>query len=203
MNKDLDYRNRENYERMRENSLSERSAERIRERREKISREEQKSRMRILAGAVAVCVALAIGAGSMAVRGIQDRMTIDELSHDFQAEVIGPETHRTNDNTGYFYDYNDIANKIEDSDNIDEAIYLLDLNIGDYQTGLVLEHTDFKSFTHYKEVRGYESTEDFQKDMYKRVLLSCEIDEKQAELQRMNEEHPQTVTISYDKGGKQ
>ena len=98
----------------------------------------------------------------------------------------------------------DIAKKVEQSDNVDQSIYFVERNIGEYQTNLVLEHTGFKSLDNYLRMRGYDSIDEFEKDMSKRLVLEGKQSENENELKRMSEQHPETITISYENqtGGK-
>ena len=201
---DCDKRREEARERLRVKSKSGNSARRTREKRVSMKKSDYIKRIKAIAIASATSAVLAIGAGSYAVDEVRDAMVINSLVNEFQSEIVSPESYITDDREHYFFDYSDIAKELKEYEDFDEAVYLLDLCIGDYQTGLVLEHTDYGSFTHYKEVKGYESTDKFQDDMRERVLLQEDIKSKEAELQEMISEHPDIVTYNsnYDKGGK-
>ena len=194
----------EGYDEFENSSLSGESRARIKNRREKVKKEELSKRFRRLAISVAVVVSLAIGLTGTAINEIQDRMTIDNMARDYQVEVINPNTHRTDDGQHYFYDYSDIANEVVSAANSDDAIYLLDINIGDDQTDKVLSHTEYKSLDSYLDLRGYENSDEFQKDMRERLIIKSEINEKTNELERMNIDHPESTIIDYssNKGGK-
>lgn len=179
----------DDYERMKKKSTSGRASSKKNRRKISMKYSDYIKSLKIVAGAAAVATGIAISSIGAAYSNIADQLTIMELSGEFYGDVISPETHRTADRENYFYDYGDIAKKIEEYEDFDEAVYLLYANIDEYQTGLVLQHTDYGSFTHYKEVKGYKDTKDFSKDMRHRVLLSEEIKEKEAELRLMQEEH--------------
>ena len=203
-----DYNSRFNYENLyadlERRTLSERSKERTRIRREKMAMEELKIRTYKIAGAIAISGILAFTLATNVIESLQDQIYLSSLSSTYQAQVIGPETHRTNDNEHYFFDYIDIAKKVEQSDNVDQSIYFVERNIGEYQTNLVLEHTGFKSLDNYLRMRGYDSIDEFEKDMSKRLVLEGKQSENENELKRMSEQHPETITISYENqtGGK-
>ena len=201
---DYDRQREEARERLREKSISGKSAKRTKEKRVSMKMSDYIRSIKIIAIASAATAVLAVSTGSYAVDEVRDAMVISSLSKEFQREIVAPETHRTDDHKNYFYDYGDLARKLNEYGDFDEAVYLLDSCIGDYQTGLVLEHTDYGSFTHYKEVKGYKSTDEFQDDMKDRILLQKEIESKEKELQNMVSEHSDKATYqtNHDKGGK-
>lgn len=168
-----------------------------------ISRKEYVRKVKIIMATTSIATILGLGATKALVDSIQDRMTLHKLHDDFYEEVVKPETHPTDDHIHYYYDYGDIARKLEEMDDFDEGVYYLDNIIGDYQTGLVLKCTDeYDGFIHYKEVKGYESTDDFKKDMRKQVLLKEEIREKEKELEEMQQEHQNNISSMTTDVGK-
>ena len=188
---------------IRKETLSDKSIERIIWHRIKMSEEEYRQRLKYIAAAVAVATALAIGAANALVSDLQERFYIDTIGHNFHTNVISTNTYRTDDGQHYFYATKDIADAIENSNNTDEDIYLLVLEIGEYQTDLVLQNTEFKSLENYLRMRGFNSLDDFSNDARKRIILESDIKNHQDELQRMNQEHPKTVTINVGGvGGK-
>lgn len=190
-------RARRNYERARKKSTSGKPYRRKRNQ-IRMSKKDFLLRLKAIAGVTAVSTALLIGGGNIVISHIKDIIVRDEAKIEFYNDVIGPEKHRTDNGKYFFYDYQDIAEKLESAEDFDEAVYLLYSNIGEYQSSLVLEHTDFGSFQAYLESRGYENTDDFTKDMEQRLLINHEIDQKEEELRRMSEEHPETEIV----GGK-
>ncbi len=190
-------RARRNYERMKKRSTSGKTLRRKRDY-IRMSKKDFLLRLKAIAGITAVSTALLLGASNIAISQIRDIIVRDEAKLEFFEEVIVPEKHRTDNGKYFFYDYEDLAEKLENSEDFDEAVYLLFVNIGEYQTGLVLEHTEFGSFHAYLEKRGYETAEDFRKDMDQRILINLEINQKEEELKRMSEEHPETEIV----GGK-
>lgn len=166
-----------------------------------MSRKEYVKRVKRIIAATSVTTLLSIGAAAGLINNIQDTMTLNKTIYDFKKEVISPETHPTDDYANYYYDYSDIANNMKNWGDFDEAVYLLDENIGDYQTGLVLYHTEYGSFTNYKEEKGYASTDEFKKDMKKQVLLSEEIKDKEHELEEMKQEHQASTKVAENDNG--
>ena len=188
---------RRNYERARKKSTSGKPSMRRREQ-IRMSKKDFLQRLKAVAGVAAVSTVLLIGVGNLTFNQIRDIIVRDEAILEFKADYISPETHRTDDGKYYFYDYEDIADKMKESEDFDESVYLLYSNVGENQTSLVLEHTDYGSFQSYLEQRNYENAEDFKKDMEKRIIINLEMDEKEEELRRMAEEHPNTEIM----GGK-
>ena len=94
----------------------------------------------------------------------------------------------------FFYDYDDIAKHLEEYGDFDEAVFLLNRDIGYYQTGQVLRWTPYESFTNYLEEKGYKDEDEFQDDMKKQIIMSIEIDEMREELFQMQAAH----TSEYD-----
>ena len=203
-----DYNSRFNYENLyadlERRTLSEKSKERTRIRREKMAMEELKIRTYKTAGVIVFSGILAFTLATNAIESLHNQIYLSTMSRICQTEIIGPETHRTLDNEHYFFDYSDIAKKVEQSDNVDQSIYFVERNIGEYQTNLVLEHTGFKSLDNYLRMRGYDSIDEFEKDMSKRLILEGKQSKNENELKRMSEQHPETITISYENqtGGK-
>jgi hypothetical protein len=185
--------NLEAYENMKKKSVTGQSTRRTRKKTITIEYDKFVKKMKVMIGTTAVVVAILAGTGPIVVSNaynkIVDNIQINELVQDFESNVIVNETHRTDDNEHFYYDYSDIAKKIENMEDFDKAVYLLDQSIGYYQTGKTLAHTDYGSFTNYLEEKGYADEDEFKKDMRQRILLENEIDKKQQELNRMQEEH--------------
>lgn len=158
-------------------------------------------RIKILIGTTAVVVAIATSSIDSIYENVLNKITLVKIADEFQKDIISPETHRTTDNSNYFYDYIDLAKKIEDYGDIDEAVYLLNYNIGEEQTNQVLAHTEYESFDKYKEVKGYKDNKEFNQDMKKRILLANEIKQKKEKLKLMQEEHSDN-NINNTYGGR-
>lgn len=200
MSKDID---RERYENLKKRSKNASKGHKKKDYKIQMRLSDYVKSLKIVGGACVISTLLAIGVGHQMIDNIKDAMVINSLVQDFNSEVIQPEAHRTNDNKNYFYDYQDIANYLNKMDDFDTGVYLLNSNIGDYQTGLVLGYTSYDSFTHYKEVKGYESTEDFRDNVRKKILLTEDIKEKEQELADMNSERNNEIeSIEIGNGGQ-
>ena len=89
-----DYNSRFNYENLyadlERRTLSERSKERTRIRREKMAMEELKIRTYKIAGAIAISGILAFTLATNVIESLQDQIYLSSLSSTYQAQVIGP-----------------------------------------------------------------------------------------------------------------
>lgn len=183
-----------NYERMRERSTTGKPVKRNRERRIKMKYSDFIKGIKKVVAATSVVVVLITSAGmslgAHAIENIQDKMVVNSMVKEFRVNVINDETHRTADREHYFYDYADIASKMEENyDDFDEALYCLVSNIGEYQSDQVLIYTDYKTVDNYLKTNGYEDLDEFKDEISKRIVLEKEVDEKTAEIEQMKAEH--------------
>ena len=74
-------------------------------------------------------------------------------------------------------------------DNIDEAVFLLVFDIGEYQADRVLSYTPYHSLESFLEIRGYKDTDDLRKKGKQMILLDDELKKKQQEFDDMKQEH--------------
>ena len=150
-------------------------------------------RLKKIVGATAVSVALLVGAGigvgSYAVDHIHDSYIVSQYASEFRKDCINPETHRTNDNQHYFYDYSDIADYCEEMGDFDLGIYLFYKNTNAYQTGRVLDYTPYDSLDAYLAAHHWVDPDDWEKDMNRKIVLSYENNKNLEELQKMAFEH--------------
>ena len=185
----------------RRNSMSGESGRRTGEKKIKMTLSAYKMRLKILAVAVAAATSVAFSCVPGAIKSVSDNWTVNKLMNEFHITYVTPETHRTDDNEHFFYDYDDIAAHLEEYGDFDEAVYLLNRDIGYYQTGQVLRWTPYESFTNYLEEKGYKDEEEFQDDMKKQIIMGIELQEMREELHQMQAAH----TSEYDSstyGGK-
>lgn len=128
---------------------------------------------------------------------------LSEQVTDFRKDFINPNTHRTEDNQRYWYDYYEISRGIENAVNQDEAIFYCYLNIGSLQTGRVIDYVGYDTFMGYIQSKGFDTLEDYEDFMKKEVSLRNEIDDEKKELNKMMNEH--SITYDYENksiGGK-
>ncbi len=191
--REYDYPNR-NVERLRRQSLAGSTGRRTR--REKMVRmrySDFKKYLKIYTATIAVAAVLIVGGGGHAVQSIRESMMVSDMITSFLVDCIAKETHRTDDNQHYFYDYDDIADYIEASGDFDVGLYLFNRNTDDYQTGRVLECTEYGSMDEYLSRHGWEDSDQWRSDIRQRIVTQAEIDARQAELDEMAEEHHLTT----------
>ena len=200
--KTYDMNQNERYRRLRENSYKEGTGTR---KREVIKVDVEKFKKALISIVVAVSIATAglIAGGTHVVNTLKESMVVGENIRDFQVEVISPETHRTLDNEHYYYDYDDIARHMEDRGQFDNDVYYLIANIGEFQANRVMKYTDYESIENYLSTNGYEDTEQFLDHQRQEIVAQEELDEKQAELDQMNNEFGNTtINEGTSYGGK-
>lgn len=173
----------ENYQRMYNNSVNGNSARRT-HRKKKTKYGTSHKKLKLILGAAVVGAAVTVGITNFTTQ-MRDNAIVNGLVAEFDLNVINKETQRTDDYEGYYYDYIDIAQTIKGMDNFDEGVYCLVQAIGEDQADRVLEYTDYESFANYKEVKGYEDTDEFRKDVKKKILLEEGIENNKQELERM------------------
>ena len=174
---------------IREKSMSGESGKRTKGKIVKMSLKAYKTRLKVLAASVAVVTSVAVSCVPGAVKTVSDNWTVNKMMNSFHAEYVSPETHRTDNNEHFFYDYGDIARHLEEYGDFDEAVYLLNRDIGYYQTGLVLRYTPYESFTKYLEQKGYKDEDDFRDHMKDRIIKELELLEMQDELISLSAQH--------------
>ncbi len=190
----------QDYERIKRSSMSGESGKRDKKKFVRIPLDVYKARLKVLAVAVAAATSVAVSCVPGAIKSVSDTWTVNKLSHEFHAEYVVPETHRTDDNEHYFYDYGDIAKHLEEYGDFDEAVYLLNRDIGYYQTGQVLRWTPYESFTNYLNVKGYKDEDDFQDSMKKEIIMEMELQDMNDELIQLQAVHDSELDESI--GGK-
>ena len=186
---DRDEIERERYAEYRKRSTSGGSARRDPNRKIKIRYSDYKRTIKAAAIAAAIAISLILVGGNHLVNDIQDKVYLGQLAKDFRTEYIAQETHRTNDNEHYFYDYMDIANHMEKSEDFDEKVFLLTATLGDYQADQVMVYTDYKGLDNYLAQHNFENSEDFIKVMEEKALAEKEINEQATEMNEMLDNH--------------
>ena len=152
----------------------------------------QKKFMKKVKQMAVVCVIAGVGltiGGQSLIGHLQDKMTIGAEMNDFQYEVIRDNTHRTNDNEGYWYDYQTINNLISDriENGADESteLYMLTTRLGEEQANKVLAYKD-GGITIDEYTANLGMTQNQWEDLEeKKILASAALEEKNAEIQSM------------------
>jgi len=155
-------------------------------------------------------LAVGIGIGSIGggvigntIESWDSNKYLSEQVHEFRSEYIVPNTHRTQDNQNYWYDYYEISKGIKNAPNQDEAIFYCYENIGSLQTGRVIDYVGYDTFTDYVKGKGFDSIEEYEDFMRKEVSLRNETVQESNELDEMMKEHNITdTTENHSLGGK-
>lgn len=145
-------------------------------------------------GAITATGAQAIG------KKISDNIEVLDTINQFKNDVVASNTHRTEDDQNYWYDYEEIAKNIK----TDEDIYLLYRSLGEEQSNKVLEYVDGKpTIQGHISKNNYKDISDWSKTSNKQILLQKEIVSKQRELDAMQPTYEEPdLTASNDLGGK-
>lgn len=173
------------YETYKRNSISGSTSKRDPNRRIRMRYGDYKKTIKVTAIATAIAVSAALAGGNLYVNKVHDNFVIGRMERDFHAEYISPETHRTNDNQHYFYDYSDIARNMEGMEDYDEGIYLLVHDIGKYQADKVLAYTNYGNFDNYLTEHNYKDSKEFDKEMSRKILLEEQIEKNNIEINNM------------------
>lgn len=181
---------RSEYTNMRNNSLNGSTVHRNRKRVVKMRLSDYIKRMGIVAGVSALIAVAGVNLAGEAIDKFSSKIELAKMASDFRVEAINPNTHRTDDNENYWYDYGNIANEIEDfDDNLGVGIYFCLRDLGEVQTERVMQYTEYETLDKYFETANYKDKDEFKDKIEQEILLSNELDEKQAELLRMQAEH--------------
>ena len=113
---------------IRRNSMSGESGKRTGEKKIKMTLSAYKARLKLLAITVAAVTSVALSCVPGAVKTVSDNWTVNKLMNEFHVTYVSPETHRTDDNEHYWYDYAAIADKLEDSENFDRDLFIMSQN---------------------------------------------------------------------------
>ena len=157
---------------------------------------------------ITLVIGIGIGAGGVMVKDAIDNHGdshyIAEQTSEFRDNYISPNTHRTQDNTGYWFDYREISKGIRDADDPDDAIFFCYESIGSLQTGRVIACLGFDTFTDYITSKGFQSVDDYEDFMLEEISLKSSVEKDSAELNRMLDEHhfDDSTENSISLGGK-
>lgn len=176
---------KETYENMLKKSTSGNSSKNTPKRKDKVNYSRIKKSMIAMCCAGTIFGAVTVEGAHAISKSISENMDVSAAANDFKAQVISVNTHRTDDKQGYWYDYNEINNNIND----DQDLYLCYLSMDrNYFNELLSNRDDFHSLDEYLEQHGYENEKDWKKQSFKKVALASEIENKQTELNLMQDD---------------
>lgn len=156
------------------------------------ARQQKQKRQKRVAILCAACLALG-GVAVNTIGNIAENLTNDAIVYsevgEFRRDVITPNTHPTADRQHHFYDYIDIAICMkEDGKDFSSELFKAYSILGEYQTDLVMRHTDYESVDAYVTQAGFESIEDWVDSEKQKILYQYDVSKKQAELDSMHKE---------------
>ena len=152
-------------------------------------RQERIKRLGALALACMITGGISVGVVSNVVETIHNNAIVNEQTYSFAKEVIYPNTHRTYDNQGYFYDYDDIADAImADGKDFSNELYKAYSYLGEGQTNRVMKYTDYNSVEEYAKKSGFDDVDAWSKSERSKIILNDEVNSKKAELDAMHRE---------------
>lgn len=138
-------------------------------------------------------------AGINAVNDIQENQILYSYSSEFRSNAISNNTHRTQNNKYYYYDYDDINDYMarEGADYSQEA-YLAYRNLGEHQMDRLFSEGDgehkIDSLQEFAESEGYATVDDWAQAEREQLLAEHKIKESQAELKAMTDEIEQSAS---------
>lgn len=152
-------------------------------------RHERRKRTTALAMACMIVGGIAVGVASEVAEIMEENSIVYEQTSAFANDVIYPNTHRTMNDKYYYYDYDDIAEAIQqDGKDFSTELYKAYAYLGEEQTNRVMQYTDYSSVHGYATAAGYDNIDDWVKSEREKILLQSEVASKQSELDAMHSE---------------
>ena len=145
-----------------------------------------------VAAATAAAVILVCSLGSAAFKSIKNNMIINNAARDCRYECIAPETHRTSNNEGYFYDYSRVYGHLVERYGEDVGLYLFYCATNsEHQLDRMVSEgiRGYNDFDDYLRKHNYSSFNEWRNTMRKRTLLEYEDDELHRELDEIKDKH--------------
>lgn len=160
--------------------------------------------------------AVAIILGPNTVSAISNEFVVKGMVDDFQAEVVSNYTYRTDDNLGHWYNYQDIADVMNDYARENglsdcQVIYLSEKALGNgsesddkYQMNELLKYTEYGNIDNFFQRENYKDIEDFNSSIEKELLMHDEKNKEQTELEEMKNDRESSLEQESGKsmGGK-
>ncbi len=187
----------EDYERFERSSTTGGSARRTKDKKVKVTHKEKRTKFQAIIISAAVAASLTIAGFTLAAPNIESSLIISQKRSEFYTKVMAgnqchlPPTEENSNNWGYLH--NEISNEIEEKGyDYDEAVFLFLQNLKqnkDWNMDQLIHYSgQYKDYTDFLSQNGYETSEDFQKAMKKKITLESEIEEKNKQLSEMNDE---------------
>ncbi len=147
--------------------------------------------------------AIAANSINALAKGVSDGYDVYKMCNDFKTEVVSPNTFRVGDAKQYYdYRHEEIAEKIKTS----EDVYMLYNSIETKDFNKIMNQVDgSNSLDEYAKKHNYEDANDFCKQTRNKMILEKDLNEKQAEINKMQQEHETNVNVAENNqelGGK-
>ena len=147
--------------------------------------------------------AIAANSINALAKGVSDGYDVYKMCSDFKTEVVSPNTFRVGDAKQYYdYRHEEIAEKIKTS----EDVYMLYNSIETKDFNKIMNQVDgSNSLDEYAKKHNYEDANDFCKQTRNKMILEKDLNEKQAEINKMQQEHETNVNVAENNqelGGK-
>ena len=170
-----------------------------------INKEKFKRKIVTLCLACTIFGAIASNSINALAKGVSDGYEVSKMCDNYQAEVIAPNTYRTGDHYKYkAYHEDKIAEKVKS----DEDVYKLYNSIETRNFNNIINMVDgSESLDDYAKKHNYEDANDFCKQTREKMILEKDVKEKQAEINKMQEEHESNKNVemaenNQELGGK-
>ena len=168
-----------------------------------ISKEKFKKTLVTLCLTCTLFGAIAANSINALAKGVSDGYDVYKMCNDFKTEVVSPNTFRVGDAKQYYdYRHEEIAEKIKTS----EDVYMLYNSIETKDFNKIMNQVDgSNSLDEYAKKHNYEDANDFCKQTRNKMILEKDLNEKQAEINKMQQEHETNVNVAENNqelGGK-
>lgn len=170
-----------------------------------INKEKFKRKLVTLCLACTIFGAIAANSINALAKGVSDGYDVYKMCNEFQTEVVSPNTFRVGDHKQYYdYRHEEIAEKVK----TDEDVYMLYNSIETKDFNKVMNNVDgSNSLDEYAKKHNFEDANDFCKQTRDKMILEKDVKEKQAEINKMQEEHESNKNVemaenNQELGGK-
>ncbi|MBR6948882.1 MAG: hypothetical protein IKH54_01685 [Bacilli bacterium] len=170
-----------------------------------INKEKFKRKLVTLCLACTIFGAIAANSINALAKGVSDGYDVYKMCNEFKTEVVSPNTFRVGDHKQYYdYRHEEIAEKVK----TDVDVYMLYNSIETKDFNKVMNNVDgSNSLDEYAKKHNFEDANDFCKQTRDKMILEKDVKEKQAEINKMQEEHESNKNVemaenNQELGGK-
>ena len=167
----------------------------ITKKKKRISKVERMRRKLLVCAACLVIGGVAVDKIDDVISKMEQNAIVNDQKGDFAMDVINEHTHRTSDNSGYYRNYDKIANDITNSNgDFSRNLYFTYSIIGEEETNSVLAYTQYNDIETFLNKNNYSSTDEWVKDEKKEIILEHNMNIKQNELSKMQGEYNELIS---------